>query len=55
MHPKTQTSKILSLKSKSNKIEIAKVEIEKVSVVGGWCSEILMLSTSQAQFILIIN
>ena len=34
-----------------DKVEITKVELEKVSGwwVGGWCSEILMLSTSQAQ------
>ena len=34
-----------------NKIEITKVELEKVSVGGlvGGCSEILAMSTSQAQ------
>ena len=33
----------------ANKIEIANVELEKVSGGGGWCSEILALSTSRAQ------
>ena len=31
------------------RIEIAKVELEKVLGGGGWCSELLVLRTSRAQ------